>query len=198
MCGVEPIFFPDAAALEAWFATNHASAAELHIGFWKRSSGVPGITWPEAVEEALCVGWIDGVVHRIDDRRHRQRYTPRRPGSVWSAVNVAKVAELTAAGRMRPAGLAAFAARAPERTGVYTHEQRGELELPADRRAQLTADPAAAAFFDAQPRGYRRAAIWWVLSAKRAETADRRMAALVADSAAGRRLAAFDTRRPAG
>lgn len=191
MRDVEPIFFPDAAALRAWFDAHHATAAELEIGFWKRSSEVPGITWPEAVQEALCVGWIDGVVRRIDDRRHRQRFTPRRPGSRWSAVNVALVAELTAAGRMRPEGLAAFAARTPERTATYSHEQRGELELAPEHRAALDRDPAAAAFFDAQPRTYRRASIWWVLSAKRPETRERRLTALIAESAAGRRLRQF-------
>ncbi|WP_217913205.1 YdeI/OmpD-associated family protein [Miltoncostaea marina] len=188
---VEPIFFRTAAELRDWFDEHHATAGELWLGIWKRGAGETGVTWREAVDEALCVGWIDSVVRRIDDRRHMQRFTPRRPRSRWSDVNVARVEELIRAGRMRPAGLAAFAARSPERTGTYTHEQAGELELPPEARARLEAGPGAREFFDAQTRTYRRQTIWWVTSAKREETRERRLARLIEASAAGRTLRQF-------
>lgn len=192
---MEPIFFRTAAELRGWFEEHHATAGELWVGMWKRGSGETGVTWREAVDEALCVGWIDSVVRRIDDRSHMQRFTPRRPRSRWSDVNVARVRELVREGRMRPAGLAAYEARTPERTGTYTHEQAGELELPPHARARLEAVPGAREFFDAQTRTYRRQAIWWVLSAKREETRERRLASLVEESAAGRTLRQFTPER---
>ena len=192
---MEPIFFRTPDELRAWFGEHHRTAAELWVGMWKKGSGETGVTWKEAVDEALCVGWIDSVMRRIDDRSRMQRFTPRRPRSRWSAVNVARVADLTAQGRMLPAGLAAFAARTAERTGTYTHEQQGELELAPEQEARLRADPAAAEFFDAQARWYRRAAIWWVISAVREDTRERRLGRLIEESSAGRTLPQF-TRPP--
>lgn len=193
---MEPIFFPDAAALRDWFARHAAHERELLAGFHKRGTGRPSPTWSEAVDEALSVGWIDGVTRRIDDGRYVIRFTPRRPRSVWSAVNVKKVAALTAEGRMTEAGLAAFAARREEATGVYAFEQEHVAFTP-EQRAGLEAHPEASAFFAAQPPWYRRAATWWVVSAKREETRRRRLAALIDDSAAGRTLPHL-TRRTAG
>jgi uncharacterized protein YdeI (YjbR/CyaY-like superfamily) len=184
----DPVWFDDAAGWRAWLEANHDSAAEVWVGMYKKHSSRHNMTWSEAVDEALCFGWIDSVMHRIDDERHAQRYSPRKSGSIWSAVNVAKIERLRAEGRMHPAGEAAFAKRRADRTGVYAFEQERPAELEPAQRALLDADARAAAFFDAQPPGYRRTAIHWVTSAKRPETRDRRLATLIADSAAGRRL----------
>jgi uncharacterized protein YdeI (YjbR/CyaY-like superfamily) len=184
----EPLWFDDAAGWRAWLQANHDSAAEVWVGMYKKHSARHNMTWSEAVDEALCFGWIDSVMHRIDDERHAQRFSPRKPGSNWSAVNVAKVERLRAAGLMHDAGEDAFARRREDRTGVYSFEQATPAELSPGQRAQLDADEAAAAFFDAQPPGYRRTAIHWVTSAKKPETRERRLATLIADSAAGRRL----------
>ena len=180
-------FFPRPEDLRTWLAEHHDSARELWAGFHKKGSGRPSVTWPESVDEALCFGWIDGVRKRLDETSYAIRFTPRKPGSTWSAVNVRRVEALTAEGRMRPAGVAAYEARHPERTGVYTYERdRAALDGESERR--FRAEPAAWAFFSAQPPGYRRTAIGWVVSAKREETRRRRLDRLVADSAAGRRL----------
>jgi uncharacterized protein YdeI (YjbR/CyaY-like superfamily) len=184
----DPLWFDDAAGWRAWLEANHDSAAEVWVGMYKKHSSRHNMTWSEAVDEALCFGWIDSVMHRIDDERHAQRYSPRKSGSIWSAVNVAKIERLRAEGRMHPAGEAAFAKRRADRTGVYAFEQERPAELEPEQRALLDADARAAAFFDAQPPGYRRTAIHWVTSAKKPETRDRRLATLIADSAAGRRL----------
>jgi uncharacterized protein YdeI (YjbR/CyaY-like superfamily) len=147
------------------------------------------MTWPESVDEALCFGWIDGVRKRIDAERYTIRFTPRRPGSIWSAVNVGRVAALTEEGRMRPAGLAAFAARREDRSGIYSYEQREQAVLPAAYEKRLRAERRAWKWFEAQPKGYRRDAIRWVMTAKREETRERRLATLIEASAAGRRIA---------
>jgi len=184
----EPLWFDDAAGWRAWLEANHDRAPEVWVGMYKKHSARHNMTWSEAVDEALCFGWIDSVMHRIDDERHAQRFSPRKPGSNWSAVNVAKIERLRAAGLMHDAGEDAFARRREDRTGVYSFEQATPAELSAGQRARLDADEAAAAFFDAQPPGYRRTAIHWVTSAKKPETRERRLATLSADSAAGRRL----------
>jgi uncharacterized protein YdeI (YjbR/CyaY-like superfamily) len=184
----DPLWFDDAAGWRAWLEANHDRATEVWVGMYKKHSSRHNMTWSEAVDEALCFGWIDSVMHRIDDERHAQRYSPRKSGSIWSAVNVAKIERLRAEGRMHPAGEAAFAKRRADRTGIYSFEQERPAELEPEQRARLDADARAAAFFDAQPPGYRRTAIHWVTSAKKPETRDRRLATLIADSAAGRRL----------
>ena len=191
---IEPIFFASPADLRDWFAAHAAADDELFVGYWKKATGRPSLTWSQAVDEALCVGWIDGVVRRIDDTRHCQRFTPRRPGSIWSDINVAKVAVLTEQGRMQPAGLAAFERRSSTRSGIYSFEQ-GDVALDPADEALLRANPVAWDFFQCQPLSYRKPAIWWVLSAKRPETHDRRIRQLVADCAAGVRLKHL-TRRP--
>ena len=186
---MEPTFFPDPAALRAWFATHHAGAAELLLGYYKRGSGVASITWPESVDEALCVGWIDGVRRGLDEQRYTVRFTPRRKGSIWSAVNIARVAALTAEGRMQPAGLAAFAARREERSQVYAYEQAERpAELPEPYATALRTHPAAWKFFQAQAPFYRRTMCWWVVSAKQEATRLKRLARLVEESAASRRM----------
>jgi len=178
-----PTFFATAADWRGWLAANHATATELDVGFWKVGSGKPSITWPQSVDEALAFGWIDGVRHRIDDQSYRIRFTPRRPASIWSAVNITRVAELSAQGRMQPAGLAAFAQRADARSAIYSYEQRHAAELGEEFEQMFQANPQAWAFFQSQPSWYRRAAAWWVISAKKEETKRRRLATLIDDSA---------------
>jgi uncharacterized protein YdeI (YjbR/CyaY-like superfamily) len=181
-------FFATPAAFRAWLEEHHATASELLVGFYKKSSGKPSITWPESVDEALCFGWIDGVRKSLGAEAYTIRFTPRKPTSTWSAINVARVKELTAAGKMAPAGLAAAARRTAARTGIYAYE-RAALTLSPAYEAKLRANKKAAAFFDAQAPWYRRNVIYWITSAKREETRAARLAELIADSAAGRRIA---------
>jgi uncharacterized protein YdeI (YjbR/CyaY-like superfamily) len=190
---LEAIFFPTPAEFRAWLEEHHDTEAEVWVGYYKKATGKPTMTWPEAVEEALCFGWIDGKVQRIDERRHRQRFTPRRPRSNWSAVNVAKVAELREQGRMTPAGEAAFSARRDDRTAVYSYERRHEAAFDADQEATFRSNEAAWAWFGEQSTSYRQLATFWVVSAKRPETRERRLATLVEGSAAGQRIPALAT-----
>jgi uncharacterized protein YdeI (YjbR/CyaY-like superfamily) len=183
----EARFFTTPAELRAWLEEHHERAQELWLGYYKKATGKPTVTWSEAVDEALCFGWIDGKLQRIDDQRHRQRFTPRRPGSNWSAVNIAKVAELRKQGRMTPAGEAAFAARREDRSAVYSYERRHEAKFDADQEAAFRANEAAWAWFAEQSPAYRALATFWVVSAKRPETRARRLATLIECSAEGTR-----------
>jgi uncharacterized protein YdeI (YjbR/CyaY-like superfamily) len=182
----EPIFFESPAHLRDWLDEHHRTADELIVGAWKKSTGKPTLTWPEIVEEALCVGWIDSIRRSVPGDGWTIRLTPRRKGSIWSAVNVAKVAELRAAGRMRPAGEVAFAARRADRTAIYSFEQPHDPELASEEEARFRADETAWAWFSAKAPSFRKQALHWVISAKRPETRERRLATLIADSAAGR------------
>ena len=190
-----PIFFASPAEFRAWLDAHHERASEVWVGFAKKGTGRPSITWPEAVDQALCFGWIDGVRKGIDDGSYTNRFTPRRARSVWSAVNVRRAQELMESGLMRPAGRAAFEQRAEERSGVYAYEQRDEVTLGDDFERQFRAHEQAWAFFQAQPAWYRKAATWWVVSAKKDETKRRRLATLVEDSAHRRTIPQL-TRRP--
>jgi uncharacterized protein YdeI (YjbR/CyaY-like superfamily) len=176
--------------LRDWFDANHATADELWLGYWKKATGRPTVTWSEAVDEALCVGWIDSVRYSIDAERSAQRFTPRRQGSIWSAVNVAKVAALTEQGRMRPAGIAAFEARSPERTAIYAHE-REHAAFSDEETARFQAHEAAWSSWERLAPSYRRSATHWVTSAKREETRARRLEQLIESSAAGRKPGAL-------
>lgn len=178
-------FFADAAEFGAWLASHHDTETELWMGLAKKHVPDRGLTWAEAVPEALCWGWIDSVAQRIDDDFVRQRWTPRKRTSHWSKVNLELVERLRAEGRMQPSGLAIWAARRRE-AAPYTHEQVGPLELPPAYADQLAASPAATAFWGAATKTYRRVCVNWVLTAKQESTRDRRMAQLVEDSAAGR------------
>ena len=178
------VFFSTADELREWFDENHATADELWLGYHKKRTGRPTITWSDAVDEALCVGWIDSVRYAMDDERSAQRFTPRRPGSTWSAINVRKVAELTAQGRMRPAGLAAYAARDPEKTAIYSYE-RDAASLTEAETAQIRANDAAWTDWQRRPPSYRRTVTYWVTSAKKPETRARRLEALIVASASG-------------
>ena len=182
--GLKPIFFESAQAFYDWLEEHHETETEVYVGIYKTHTGRRAMTWSESVDQALCFGWIDGKVNAIDEDRYVQRFTPRKPGSNWSKINVEKVAQLKEAGLMRPAGLAAFERRSDDRTGVYSFE--GETELAPEYDAQLRANRAAAQYFDSRPPWYRRTAIHLVMSAKREETRERRLAQLIADSAAGR------------
>jgi uncharacterized protein YdeI (YjbR/CyaY-like superfamily) len=185
----KPVFFATPAKFRAWLERNHATKTELVVGFHKKGTGKPSITWPEAVAEALCFGWIDGVRRSLDDERYTNRFTPRKPRSTWSAINVKTAEELIRTRRMRPAGRKAFDARHSSRTAVYSYEQRDKARFSAADRRKFRADPTAWKYFSVQPAWYRRAAVWWVVSAKKEETRFRRLDRLIADSAAGRTIA---------
>ena len=161
------------------------------MGYFKKGSGRASMTWPESVAEALCFGWIDGIRKSIDAERYMIRFTPRRKGSVWSAVNIRLVRELTEQGRMWPAGLAAFEARREDRSGIYSYEQRDKAVFPPAFEERFRARKKAWAWFEAQPKGYRQTTIRWVMTAKREETRERRLQTLIEDAAAGRRIAAL-------
>jgi uncharacterized protein YdeI (YjbR/CyaY-like superfamily) len=193
---VDPIYFATRDDLRAWFERHHASERELVVGFYKKGSGVPSITWPEAVDEALCVGWIDGVRQGVDDQRYSNRFTPRTKRSTWSAVNIKRAKELIELGRMRPAGIDAFERRTDDRSAIYSYEQRRNATLEPAHERRFRRNRAAWTFFQAQPPGYRRTAIHWVVSAKKAETRERRLATLIEDSERERTIAPL-TRRPA-
>lgn len=183
-----PTFFATAAAFGRWLKAHHAKERELLVGYWKIDSGRPSMTWPESVDEALCYGWIDGVRRSLGADAYTIRFTPRKPTSIWSAVNIRKVQALLAAGRMQPAGLAAWARRSESRSEVYAFERKA-VELSTAELAAFRRKAKAWRFWEAQPAGYRRTAAHWVASAKKAETRARRFATLVADSAAGLRIA---------
>jgi uncharacterized protein YdeI (YjbR/CyaY-like superfamily) len=170
-----PIFFESAEALRRWFARHAGTERELVVGFMKRATGKPSITWPEAVDEALSVGWIDGVRKRIDDRRYQIRFSPRKPRSNWSLINIRRVAALRKEGRMRPAGLAAFAARNKARKPAASYEQKKPVKLPARDLKAMRANKAAWSYFKTLPPGYVRMVSWWILSAKKPETHAKRL-----------------------
>lgn len=190
---MQPTFFATPADFRRWLEQHHAFERELWLGFYKKGSGRPSITWPESVDEALCFGWIDGVRKTVDGESYIIRFTPRRSPSYWSAVNLRRAQELIDSERMRPAGLKAFESRDPEKSGVHS-EQRKAAKLSREEEKRFRANRMAWRFFDSRPPGYRKMAIWWVVSAKREETRARRLATLIEDSAAGRKIGAL--RRP--
>jgi uncharacterized protein YdeI (YjbR/CyaY-like superfamily) len=192
---VKPIFFATAGELRQWLERNHASATELLVGFYKRGSGKPSITWQELVDEELCFGWIDSVRQGIDEVSYSNRLTPRTARSTWSAINIARAKELIRLGRMRPAGLKAFERRTDERSAIYSYEQRKKARLDPEAERSFRANKKAWAFFQAQAPGYRKTAIWWVISAKREETRQKRLTTLIGDSQNGRTIGPL-TRRP--
>jgi uncharacterized protein YdeI (YjbR/CyaY-like superfamily) len=181
-------FFATPGELRDWFDANHETADELWLGYYRKGSGRPSVDWPQAVDEALCVGWIDGVRRSVDETSFVQRFTPRRKGSTWSAINVAKVAALTEAGRMRPAGIAAFEARSDANTAIYSYERADAASFTADEHAQFQAHAGAWADWESRAPSYRRAVTHWVTSAKQEATRARRLETLITDSAAGRKV----------
>lgn len=181
----EVTFFATPAHFRRWLERNHAKADELWVGFHKKSTGKPSITWPESVDEALCFGWIDGLRRTVDAGSYCIRFTPRRSGSTWSAVNIRRAKALIKDGRMMPAGLAAFEQRDEARAVRYSYE-RAAATLSPDFERRLRANKKAWTYFQAQPPGYRKTAAWWIVSATKEETRLRRLQTLIDHSAAGR------------
>src|SRR5690242_14239243 len=178
-----PKFFQSGEEFRAWLGENHASESELLLGFYRKELA-RGITYAEALDAALAFGWIDGVRKRLNAEAYTIRFTPRKARSIWSAVNIKRAKELEAAGRMAPAGLRAFRERDEKRAKLYSYERAAKLD--PGLAAKLRANRNAAEFFQAQPPGYKRLMSFWVMSAKRQETRERRMHALIASSAKGK------------
>jgi len=179
--------FGSADAFRTWLKRNHAAQPELLVLFFNKDSGRAGMTYPQALDEALCFGWIDGVRRRVDKDTYSIRFTPRKTGSIWSVVNVRHAERLIRSGRMAAAGLRAYQARDPRRTGVYSFENRPRV-FPPELERVFRSNPTAWAHWEKQPPGYRRTATWWVVSAVKEETRARRLRRLIGDAAAGRRL----------
>jgi len=184
---MQPRFFKTPAAFRKWLAANHAKSKELWVGFYKKDSGKPSITWPESVDEALCVGWIDGVRKSLNAESYVIRFSPRKPNSIWSAVNIRNVERLIKEGRMQPAGMRAYEARKEFRSGIYAYEQRSP-ELVEPYATTFKNNNAAWEFFSAQPPGYRKMMNWWIVSAKREETRLERLAKLIKASESRERI----------
>jgi len=189
----DPAFFSSSADLRRWFVVNHATAPELLVGFWKKGSGKPSIDWPQARDQALCFGWIDGVRRSLGEEAYTIRFTPRRKGSIWSKVNVARYEALTAEGQMTPAGTRAFEEN-KGKSGVYAYENP-LAELTRDEEAQFRNNTAAWTDWEKRPPSYRRVVLHWITRAKRPETRAKRLATLIDDSAAGRKIAGYDIGR---
>jgi uncharacterized protein YdeI (YjbR/CyaY-like superfamily) len=188
-----PAFFETEADFRGWLAAHHDRADELLVGFWKKSSGRRSIDWPQARDQALCFGWIDGVRKSIDEESYTIRFTPRRKGSIWSKVNVGRYEALRADGKMKPAGERAYEEN-KQRTGVYAYENV-QKELSREETARFRRDKAAWADWEKRPPGYRKVVLHWINSARKPETRERRLATLIADSAAGRKIAGIDISR---
>lgn len=191
----QPVFFPTATDFRAWLTANHTHTPELWVGYYKKASGRPSITWPESVDQALCFGWIDGLRKSIDDVSYMIRFTPRRPRSIWSTVNQQRIEQLIELGQVQPAGLKVFTERAAERSSVYAYEQAEAATLDAEGEREFKANEPAWRYFQSRPPGYQRAAVWWVMSAKQATTRQRRLGQLVDHSARGETIPALT--RPA-
>ena len=186
----KPTFFPTEADFRRWLEANHETGPELLVGFWKKSSGKPSIDWPQARDQALCFGWIDGIRKSLGEDAYTIRFTPRRKGSIWSKVNVARYDALTAAGQMTAAGEAAYE-RDRHRSGVYSYE-KPLASLTPEEEALFRENKDAWADWEARPAGYRRSALGWITGAKRPETRAKRLAELIGVSAEGRRLPQYD------
>ncbi len=188
----EVLYFATPSDWRKWLEENHERVSHQLVGFYKKGTGEPSITWPESVDQALCYGWIDGVRKGIDEERYMIRFTPRKATSIWSAVNIARVAELTEQGFMLPGGLAAFEKRKQEKSVIYSHEQKDMIvELDPASDTQLRANERAWYFFQNQSLTYRKAVIWWIKSAKREDTKQKRLANMIEHSEQGKRLAQF-------
>jgi len=182
-----PKFFKSPSAFRKWLAANHTKSKELWVGFYKKDSGKPSITWPESVDEALCYGWIDGLRKTIDEESYKIRFSPRRPSSIWSAVNIRNAEKLIKEKRMQSPGLKAYEAKKEYRSGIYAYEQRSP-ELVEPYLGKLKRNRTAWKFFQAQPPGYRKVMNWWIVSAKQEATRLKRLDKLIEESAAGRRM----------
>ena len=186
----KPLFFPIEADFRRWLEANHGTAPELLVGFWKKGSGKASIDWPQARDQALCFGWIDGVRHSLGDEAYTIRFTPRRKGSIWSKVNVERYAALKAEGLMTEAGERAYEEN-KHKSGLYSYEKLLS-SLTAEEEQGFQKNKAAWSHWQSQPPGYRKLVLNWVTTAKRPETRAKRLATLIADSTAGRRIAGYD------
>lgn len=185
---MKPRFFATPEKFRAWLAKNHAKAEELLVGFYKKDSGKPSIDWPQSVDEALCFGWIDGVRRSLGEESYTIRFTPRRPGSIWSTVNIKRVAVLTELGRMQAAGLAAFERRSGDRSSIYAYEQRASAKLAAAEERAFKTNAAAWEYFSGLAPSYRHKALYWVTSARKPETRKSRLERLIAMAAKKQKL----------
>ena len=183
---MKPIYFAAPSEWRAWLEKHHRTAAELLVGFYKKETGRPSLTWPQSVDEALCFGWIDGIRRTVDAERYTIRFTPRRQGSTWSLVNIRRVGELKALGQMRPEGLKAFDER--HKSASYSYELRRDAKLPPEALKRFKADPRAWKFWQAQPPGYRRLMAYYVIGAKQEATRTRRLEAVIGACVRGERL----------
>lgn len=184
----EPVFFDSALAFRRWLKAHAAKAEAIVVGFRKVGTGQPNMSWSESVDEALCFGWIDGVRKSLGPETYQIRFTPRRPGSAWSAINVAKVQALVEQGRMQPAGLAAFGQRLEHKTRIYAYEQEGVAVLSETEQNRFRRNKAAWAYFESAPPGYRKQMLHWVTNAKKDETRARRLEQFIEACAAGVRM----------
>ncbi len=175
----KPTFFPTPSDFRAWLEANHDKFHELVVGFHKKSSGKPSITWPESVDAALCFGWIDGIRKSLNETSYTIRFTPRRSTSTWSAVNIKRVGQLKKTGLMHPAGLKAFAARSAKKSGIYSYEQRKSAQFTREHEKQFRANKSAWEFFRSQAPWYQRVTTYWVISAKKEETKFKRLSVLI-------------------
>ena len=191
---MNPTYFRTAAEFRAWLKEHHATESELWVGLYKNGMGRPSITWSEAVDEALCYGWVDSIRRGVDAESYMNRFTPRKPTSNWSEVNIRRVEELTRQGRMRAPGRKAFEARQPREAGTFSYEQRHEIQLPPELERRFRSRKKAWEWFQDESPAYRSMALYWVMSAKRHETRARRLETLIANSANGTRIAPL--RRP--
>lgn len=187
----QPRFFATPADWRAWLEKHHPDKQEVWVGFYKRGSGRPSITWPESVDGALCFGWIDGVRHGIDEISYKIRFTPRQPRSTWSVVNIKRVKELAKLGLMHPAGQAAFEKRDSDKSATYSYEQRKTAKLPPGYEKKFRAEPKAWTYYRSQPPWYQRVAAYWVISAKKEETRAKRLATLIECSEKGKTIPAL-------
>ena len=189
----EPHYFATGSAFRDWLEQHHGRRDQLWVGFYKKASGIASINWPEARDQALCFGWIDGLRKAVDEERYKIRFTPRRRGSTWSAVNLERIKALDAGGQLKPKGLRAYRERDPERAELYSYERKN-ARLGAEYQAKFESDASAWSYFSEQPPHYRRACAWWVVSAKRKATRLRRLGTLIGDSASHRWIK--ELRRP--
>ena len=189
----QPNFFPTEANFRRWLEGHHTTAPELLVGFWKKGSGRPSIDWPQARDQALCFGWIDGVRKSLGEEAYTFRFTPRRKGSIWSKVNVERFAALTAAGQMTEAGAQAYEEN-KHKTGLYSYEKPLAC-LSADETKEFRRHKQAWAYWESQPPSYRKLVLNWITTAKRTETRAKRLATLIEDCRAGRRIAGYDWRK---
>jgi uncharacterized protein YdeI (YjbR/CyaY-like superfamily) len=185
-----PTFFPTEADFRRWLAANHETAPELLVGFWKKGSGKASIDWPQARDQALCFGWIDGIRKSLGNEAYTIRFTPRRQGSIWSKVNIARYEALTAAGQMTPTGVRAYEEN-KHKSGLYSYENERK-ELTTAEEKLFRKDKAAWADWEKRPPGYRKVVLHWVTSAKRPETRAKRLATLIESCATGQKIPGYD------